>query len=129
MTSMLNIDMVGRNEESQSERAADNVDSIHLIGSQKGRTRLHELIQEANRYVGFRFEYDEESIFDRSDQYNFYAKGVPVSFLFGGFHPDYHEPTDTIDKINFQKVVSAARLNYVTAYIVAEHGRFQLVPE
>ena len=129
MTSMLNIDMVGRNEESQSERAADNVDSIHLIGSQKGRTRLHELIQEANRYVGFRFEYDEESIFDRSDQYNFYAKGVPVSFLFGGFHPDYHEPTDTIDKINFQKVVSAARLNYVTAYIVAEHGRLQLVPE
>ena len=129
MTSMLNIDMVGRNEESVSERAADNVDSIHLIGSQKGKTRLHDLIQEANRYVGFRFEYDEESIFDRSDQYNFYAKGVPVSFLFGGFHPDYHEPTDTIDKINFQKVVSAARLNYVAAFLVANHGRFRLVRE
>ena len=129
MISMLNIDMVGRNEESASERASDNVDSIHLIGSQKGRTQLHQLIQDANRYVGFRFEYDEESIFDRSDQYNFYAKGVPVSFLFGGFHPDYHEPTDTIEKINFQKVISAARLYYAAAFLVADHGRFRLVRE
>ncbi len=129
MTSMLNVDMVGRNEESTSERADENVDSIHLIGSQKGRTKLHQLIQDANRYVGFRFEYDEESIFDRSDQYNFYAKGVPVSFLFGGFHPDYHEPSDTIEQINFQKLVSAARLYYVSAFLVADHGRFQVVRE
>jgi len=129
MTSMLNIDMVGRNEESNSERASDNVDSVHLIGSRKGNTQLHQLIQDANRYIGFRFEYDEESIFSRSDQYNFYAKGVPVAFLFGGFHPDYHEPTDTIEKINFQKVVSAARLNYVAAFLVANHGRFQIQRE
>ncbi len=129
MTSMLNVDMVGRNEESNTEKATDNVDSIHLIGSQKGKTELHQLIQDANRHIGFRFEYDEESIFNRSDQYNFYAKGVPVSFLFGGFHPDYHEPTDTIDKINFQKLVSAARLYYVAAYLVADHGRFRLAPD
>lgn len=129
MTSMLNIDMVGRNEESSTERADDNVDSIHLIGSQKGQTELHQLIQDANRHIGFRFEYDEESIFDRSDQYNFYAKGVPVSFLFGGFHPDYHEPTDSIEKINFQKLISAARLYYVAAFLVAEHGRFQVLRE
>ena len=84
------------------------------------------MILNANQHIGFRFEYDEESIFDRSDQYNFYAKGVPVSFLFGGFHRDYHEPTDTIEKINFQKLVAAARLYYVAAYAAAEHGRFPL---
>ncbi len=127
MTCMLNIDMVGRDEESEQERASDNRDTIHLIGSQKGQTALHQLILDANRHVGFRFEYDEESIFDRSDQYNFYAKGVPVSFLFGGFHNDYHEPTDTIEKINFEKLVAAARLYYVAAFRAAAHGRFQMV--
>ena len=34
---MLNIDMVGRNEESANEKASDNEDTIHLVGSKKMR--------------------------------------------------------------------------------------------
>jgi C-terminal processing protease CtpA/Prc len=35
-----------------------------------------------------------------SDHASFYAKKVPVLFLFTGNHPDYHRPSDTADKIN-----------------------------
>ena len=35
-----------------------------------------------------------------SDHAKFYAKDVPVLFLFTGFHDDYHKATDTRDKIN-----------------------------
>ena len=112
MTCMFNIDMVGRNEETKDETSAENEGAIHLVGSLKGETDLHSLVLEANKHVGFRFELDEEKVWNRSDQVNFYRKGVPVAFLFGGFHPDYHKPSDKVGEINFKKLTSAAKLYY-----------------
>ena len=112
MICMFNIDMVGRNEETKDETSEENEGSIHLVGSQKGETDIHDIVLEANKYVGFRFELDQEDVWNRSDQINFFKKGVPVSFLFGGFHPDYHMPSDFVSEINFKKLVSAAKLYY-----------------
>jgi Zn-dependent M28 family amino/carboxypeptidase len=123
MICMLNIDMVGRNEEKEGETAAENEQTLHLIGSKQGQTELHDIIMAANRHVNFTFEYDEEGVFGRSDQASFYNKGVAVAFLFGGFHPDYHQPTDELARIDFDKIASAGRLFYLTAFGVAEHGR------
>jgi peptidase M28-like protein/PDZ domain-containing protein len=36
-----------------------------------------------------------------SDHSSFYAKKVPVLFLWTGTHEDYHKPSDTADKINY----------------------------
>ncbi|MFN9879632.1 MAG: M28 family metallopeptidase, partial [Planctomycetota bacterium] len=123
MVCMLNIDMVGRNEEKEGETAAENEQTLHLIGSQQGQTALHDIILAANRHLNFTFEYDEEGVFGRSDQASFYNKGIAVAFLFGGFHPDYHQPSDELGRIDFDKISSAARLFYLTAFGVAEHGR------
>ncbi len=128
MTCMLNMDMVGRNEETQNETAEENEGHLHLIGSRRGNSELHQIILDANQHIGFEFEFDQESVFGRSDQINFYRKGVPVAFLFGGFHPDYHQPSDLISEINYQKIAMAARLFYVTIHMAAEHGRFQMTP-
>ena len=131
MTCMLNIDMVGRNEDTDEEgdKDADNEGHIHLVGSQRGDEALHELILAANEHVGFDFELDMESVWNRSDQINFYNQGVPVAFLFGGFHPDYHKATDQTPDINFKKVVSAARLYYLALHGAANHGRFEPNPK
>jgi hypothetical protein len=37
-----------------------------------------------------------------SDHSSFYAKQIPVLFFFTGTHEDYHKPSDTADKINYQ---------------------------
>ena len=130
ITCMLNIDMVGRNESSLKETALENEGSIHLIGSLKGSmdstggSDLHNAILQANQSVGFRFEMDEEKIFDRSDQINFFRKGVGVAFLFGGFHPDYHQQSDQVTRLNFSKIQAAARLYYLTLFKADQHGRF-----
>ncbi len=124
MICMLNIDMVGRNEEKANELASDNENSLHLVGSQKGDQTLHQVILEANKHINFSFEFDEEGVFGRSDQINFFKQGTSVAFLFGGFHPDYHRTTDDTSKINFRKIASAARLFYLVAYSAAEHGHF-----
>ena len=127
MICMLNIDMIGRNEESASEPASDNLNTIHLVGSKDHSMQLHQMVEKANESIGFMFEYDEEERVDgRSDHASFSEKGIPVTFLFGGFSPYYHKPTDTMDGINFAKIANAARLNYLVLMMASEHGRFQL---
>jgi hypothetical protein len=37
-----------------------------------------------------------------SDHSSFYAKQVPVLFFWTGTHNDYHKPSDTADKINYE---------------------------
>lgn len=125
MVCMFNIDMVGRNEEKEGDKPGDNVKTIHLIGSKQGNPDLHEIIMRANKFVNFDFEYDEESVFGRSDQANFFRKSnSSVAFLFGGFHPDYHQPTDQPNKINFDKIAAAAKLYYLAIFLAADHGPF-----
>ena len=127
MICMLNTDMVGRNEETDTEPASENENTIHLVASKDHSAQLHELIEKANQHVGFVFEYDEEERVDgRSDHASFSRSGIPVAFLFGGFHPDYHKPTDTLDRINFNKIANAARLNYLITMMAADHGPFEL---
>jgi aminopeptidase YwaD len=37
-----------------------------------------------------------------SDHSSFYAKQIPVLFFWTGTHEDYHKPTDTAEKINYE---------------------------
>jgi aminopeptidase YwaD len=43
-----------------------------------------------------------EDGFGPSDHSSFYAKQVPVLFFWTGNHEDYHKPSDTADKINYE---------------------------
>jgi Zn-dependent M28 family amino/carboxypeptidase len=42
-----------------------------------------------------------EDGFGPSDHSSFYAKQIPVFFFWTGTHEDYHKPSDTADKINY----------------------------
>ena len=126
MVAELQMDMVGRDSDgaqngdvNRMDKREENIDTIRLVGSKRIATDLDRDIQDVNRYVGFRFKYDAEDVYTRSDHYNFAAKGVPIAFLFDGFHPDYHQPTDTIDKIDWTKLTNAAKLYYLTLMKVA----------
>ena len=123
---MFNIDMVGRNEETDNEPASENTESIHLIGSQQYSSDLHKLMLECNKHVGFKFEYDEEErVFRRSDHYNFFKNDIPVAFVFGGFNPHYHQQSDGLNDINYEKIANCARLYYLAIHAVADHGPFE----
>ena len=123
MVAELQMDMIGRNEENarKGEKAGDNLNSLHLVGSKKLSDELHEICLEANdQFTGFDFEWDEEGVFFRSDHVNFARKDIPIAFFFTGFHPQYHRTSDTIDRINFPKLARVARLVYSIAWKVAE---------
>ncbi|MBK8466054.1 MAG: M28 family peptidase [Chloracidobacterium sp.] len=52
-----------------------------------------------------------EDGFGPSDHSSFYGKKIPVLFFFTGTHNDYHKPSDTAEKINYDGLLSI--VNYV----------------
>lgn len=58
-----------------------------------------------------------EDGFGPSDHASFYLKQIPVLFFFTGTHLDYHKPSDTFDKINYDG------LRKITEYVrqIAEY--------
>ncbi len=127
MNCELQMDMVARNsygaqngDTNRMDIEKDNIDTIRLVGSKRISTELDELIQKENEFVKFRFKYDAEDVYTRSDHYNFAKHGVPIAFMFDGFTPDYHQPSDTIEKINFDKLANAAKLYFLVASEAAD---------
>lgn len=118
----LNIDMVGRID----EKHADNPEYIYVIGSDKLSKELHDLSEEANNtYTNLELDYtyndenDPNRFYYRSDHYNFAKNNIPIIFYFNGTHPDYHKPTDTIEKIDFEVMEKIARLVFHTGWEIA----------
>ena len=122
----LNIDMIGRVD----ERHQDNPEYIYLIGSDRLSMELHQLSEKANRQsVDLDLDYkynaknDPNRFYFRSDHYNFAKNDIPVIFYFNGTHEDYHQPTDTVDKINFDLLEKRTRLIFHTAWEVANREK------
>lgn len=118
----LNIDMIGRIDPVKE----NGPDYIYLIGSDKLSKELHNLSEEVNKnYINIEFDYkfndkdDPNRFYYRSDHYNFAKKNIPVIFYFSGVHADYHKPTDTPDKIEYEMMTKRAQLIFQTAWEVA----------
>jgi len=112
----LNMDMVGRNRDDKPEEA----NSVYMVGSDRISTELHNITVEANeglaRPLKLDFEMNDptdlEQVYYRSDHYSYAAKGIPIVFFTTGLHPDYHHNTDSVEKINFEKMARIGQLVY-----------------
>ena len=120
-TADLNIDMVGRVD---TERlTADSLNYIYVIGHDKLSTDLpiiNEAANKASSNITLDYKYDDPNdknrIYYRSDHYNFARKGIPILFFYDGMLlADYHKPTDTIEKINFDLMQKRVLMIYHTA--------------
>ncbi len=109
----LNSDMVGRNWK----------DTIAVIGkehSDLGRT----LNRVAAAHPELRMTpiddiWPQENFYFRSDHYNFARKGVPILFFFNGTHPDYHQVSDEVAKIDAEKESRVIKLVFYLGLEIA----------
>ncbi|MFL6231211.1 MAG: M20/M25/M40 family metallo-hydrolase [Pyrinomonadaceae bacterium] len=126
VVAQLNIDMIGRSKRPGDTTPANanltGPDEIYVIGSKMMSTDLGALSERVNAsylHVGFNYKYDDPTdpnrFFFRSDHYNYAQKGVPIIFYFDGVHEDYHRPSDSVEKIDFQKMEKVARTVFATA--------------
>ena len=122
-TANLNIDMVGRLDSIHIKK--DTLNYVYVVGDDKLSTDLTPITAMANKSLGLQLDgkyndpNDRERIYFRSDHYNFAKNGVPIIFYFNGTHPDYHRPTDTVDKIAFDIMSKRVQLVFFTAWDMA----------
>jgi hypothetical protein len=126
-TADLNIDMIGRKDPGRKQGDSNNY--VYVVGDDKLSTDLHKINVEMNKkYTGLELDYkfndpkDPHRIYYRSDHYNFARKGVPIIFYFDGINNDYHKPSDTPDKINYDLMEKRARLVFYTAWEMANRN-------
>lgn len=121
----LNVDMDGRVD--TERKTADTLNYIYVIGHDKLSSDLQTINEEANnKYTHLVLDYkfddpkDPNRIYYRSDHYNFAKKGVPILFFYDGMlQADYHQPTDTVDKINFDLMSKRAQMIFYTGWEIA----------
>jgi Zn-dependent M28 family amino/carboxypeptidase len=118
----LNIDMIGRVDDAH----LDNPNYVYLIGTDRLSSDLHKLSEKINnQYIKMDLDYtynsesDPNRFYYRSDHYNFAKNDIPCIFYFNGVHADYHKPTDTPDKINYDLLAKRTQLIFATAWELA----------
>ena len=124
----INIDMVGRID--YEYQKAENKDYVYVIGSEMLSSHLKKIneynnITYTNLILDYRYdaEDDPNRFYYRSDHYNFAKFNIPVIFFFNGVHDDYHQVTDTVDKIEFPLMTKRAKLIFHTAWDLANRDQ------
>jgi Zn-dependent M28 family amino/carboxypeptidase len=89
-------------------------------------TELGEISESVNKSflnMSFNYKYDDpkdpEQFFYRSDHYNFARKGIPIIFYMDGNHADYHQTSDSVEKIDFVNMEKIARTIFATGWELA----------
>jgi Zn-dependent M28 family amino/carboxypeptidase len=124
----LNLDMIGRTKNANSvdtnaTHVLANPGQVLLVGPNISSDDLERTIETVNnKYQKLELNhfYDTvapdathdnlgpqpngQRIFYRSDHYNFAKMGIPIAFFTTGLHVDYHRPTDTPEKIDYQEM-------------------------
>lgn len=107
----INMDMVGRNDPMSIgvTPSADHPDYNGMVA------RALELGPLVGLEVGFHagegdFRRKVDDYYQRSDHVHFAKLGIPVAFFFAGEHEDYHQVTDTLDKLDRSKILKVVDL-------------------
>lgn len=124
----LNTDMVGRVD--TERQTGDTLNYVYVVGHDKLSSDLPVINEAANRNssnltLDYRFDdpKDPNRIYFRSDHYNFARKGIPVLFFYDGMlKADYHKPTDTIEKINWDLYAKRVQMIFTTAWDIANRN-------
>jgi Tol biopolymer transport system component len=95
----LNADMVGR--------LRDNKLTVQGVGSSHVWRRM---LEKRNVAAGFNLSLQDDPYLP-TDVTSFYVKNVPALSFFTGAHEDYHRPTDTTDKINYDGLERVAQFS------------------
>lgn len=127
---VINLDMVGHDEmpsrqtEGFMQIAPDTSNETNLIGTFQSPD-YRAAVERQNKITGLKINYKWEAdsamnVLFRCDHFPFLLRGIPSVWWFNGFHPDYHQTSDTVDKINFPKMEKIIRLAYLTGWEFAD---------
>lgn len=116
----LNFDMIGRNtDESRPRHVVYFYTESHPL--------FEQWLREDIREYGLRLE-PEYRPWDKpvggSDNAPFALREIPIIWYHTNGHPDYHQPGDHVDKINWEKLVDITRAAFLNMWHLANDKTF-----
>lgn len=119
ISAYVNLDMVGKMKD----------DTLTVQGTASS-PEWTPLLERVNVPMGLNLVLEEDP-YQPTDSQEFYVAGTPVLQLFTGLHMDYHRPTDTPEKLNYEGIDTTAELtaalvaNLATADKSLTYGKYQ----
>ncbi|MDZ7377062.1 MAG: Hsp70 family protein, partial [candidate division KSB1 bacterium] len=115
---MINLDMIARNDTS----------AVEVSGTVRS-PEMKEIFLRANEQVKLHFKFSDDRRIGGSDHASFFRMNIPFLSFFTGMHDDYHQPSDTAEKIVPEKMAQVARAAFACAWLIANSDvRPKLVP-
>ena len=126
IVAQLNMDMIGRGD--AGDQTGGGPGYVQLIGSRRLSTELGDLVERVNAEGkhGLAFDYawdadgHPDNAYCRSDHYMYARYGIPIVFFATGGHRDYHQVTDELQYIDYDKMARVASLVEDVAVHVAD---------
>src|SRR5262249_41981003 len=123
---VLNLDMIARDEahiaatEGKLNIPPDTSNLVNLVGGGYSPD-LITAIKRANKFANLELDekYERDStqnVLFRCDHFPCLWKDVPAVWIFGGFHPGYHEASDIPEKMNWNKLEKVMQLTWRTVW-------------
>jgi len=106
----LNFDMVGRMQ--------DNKLTVQAAGTSPTWAKV---LEQANVAAGFDLQVQDDP-YQPTDVATFNSAGVPCLTFFTGTHADYHKPSDTADKIDYEDLDRVADFGAAIVRRIADAG-------
>jgi len=115
IVAQINTDMMARG--GPRDETTRDPGYLQVIGSRRLSTELGDLAEAVNREGnhGFTFDYSydadghPDNFYCRSDHYMYARYGIPIVFFSTGGHRDYHQVTDEIEYLDFDKYARVTR--------------------
>jgi hypothetical protein len=125
----INMDMLGRVDSFYTKSKANN-NYIYAMYNDAGGKVFNDqklsVIDHASSQLNFDKRYAAQSrdlsytsLISRSDSYPFMKQNIPAIWYFSGFHKDYHQPTDTPDRIDYPLLKKRTQLVLATVWKLA----------
>ena len=113
---MINLDMIGRDDKNR-----DSIGNQSAVIFHKDFPDIKSMYAE----ITDKEELNLDLLFwpsaggGGSDHVPFAQKGAPFAFFWTGWHDDYHQPSDEVEKINWKKMRDIIQLVYLSAWEMA----------
>lgn len=132
----LNLDMISRTYEKErlammARRWGIQIDKevLEKIDAKKfvnlsfdaNTPEIGQIIRENNNHVGLHIHIEEsKEATGGSDHVPFGRAKIPWAFFIAAMTDDYHQPSDTVDKVNPELMTKIIRLTYLAAFALAD---------
>jgi putative aminopeptidase FrvX len=118
----LNYDMISRNDATDTEGVNAGVTYT------ENWPVLKTVVEKANKEYNLGLKLSMRGALHPSggsDFSSFSAKNIPIYAFMAAMHDDYHNPTDTVDKVDIKKMTNIIKIGYLAVWELANMDKIE----